>query len=155
PSRGCLAAVPARRADGHAADRAPEVPRVPCATGPILGADPVPGAAAGAQRSRQLRNGAAFRASAADGRAGAPARDRPLRDATGPAEPDRLGSGADLLPPPPDYAPRVHPDAGVFSPELSRTLRGRNAEPVSRCPRASVRALWWPYPRASVRSPAH
>src|SRR5262249_45393468 len=100
PSRGRLAAVPARRADGHAADRAPEVPRVPCAAGPILGADPVPGAASGAQLSWQLRNGATFRASVADGRAGRRTRDRPLRDPTGPAEPDRLGPGADLLPQP-------------------------------------------------------
>ena len=106
--------------------------------------------------TRELRDGEAVRAAAARRAASGRAGDRALRDAAGPAEPDRLGPGAGALRA--GGASSLHIfmltlgycRRSFYEPCLDETLSA-----VPRCPRAGLRVLRRPHPRASLRSAPH
>src|SRR5262249_30856330 len=122
----------------------------PGAHGPLLGPGPLPGAAA-AGLPGELPDGEAVRPPVADG---APADRRDpdsLRDAARGAEPDRLGDGHRALSPAAPGRPPLRAHPGLQPPELLPGLPQRDPGAVPRRPRASLRALRRPHPRASLR----
>ena len=128
----------------------------PGAAGAVLGPDPVPGAAPAGQYAGSYETVKRFVQPLRTAAAAAAGTQTAVRERPGAAEPDRLGAG------PGAFRPRrrarralLRADPGLLAPQLLRGLPGRDARPVPRRPRAGLRALRRPHPRASVRSAAH
>ena len=153
--QGSVDAVSTHAGGGDAAVGPRGVARRAGATGALLGADPVPGAARRARLRGRLRHGAQRRAAAARRGGGGLADATALRNRTGRAGAGRLGPGAGALRERAGGHPRLRDDAGLLAPGVGGRLRARAHRLAAGRARARLRALRRPHRGDPVRPDAH